>query len=154
MTETELLTKVKKGLGISGTYQDDTLQVHIDTVKAFMRDAGVAETVVNDAVSVGCILAGVNDLWNYSSGGVTFSDFFNKRVIQLAVKLHLDQHFDIEETTSALTVEAPIHSRAIVGVYKNGTPLAVITGYTVSGQTISFVSPLAVNDKIDVYVYY
>ena len=41
MTDAELLTKIKSGLGITGTYQDATLQVYIDDVKAFMRSAGV-----------------------------------------------------------------------------------------------------------------
>lgn len=86
MTEAELLTKVKTGLGISGTYQDDKLKIHIQNVKDFMKSAGVADDVIESEASVGCILVGVNDLWNYSSGGVKFSDFFNQRVIQLSLK--------------------------------------------------------------------
>lgn len=82
----ELLLKIKSGLGITGDYQDDTLQVYVDEVKEFMKDAGVQEEVVNDTASVGCIMRGVADLWNYSSGGVKFSDYFEKRVIQLACK--------------------------------------------------------------------
>lgn len=86
MTEAELLEKVKTGLGISGDYHDDVLQVYIDSVKEFMRSAGVVEAVVNSSVSVGCIIAGVNDLYNYSSGGVKLSDFTIKRIIQLCYK--------------------------------------------------------------------
>lgn len=86
MTDAELLEKVKKGLGISGTYQDETLQIHIDSAKAFMKSAGVSETLINSPASVGCILTGVNDLWNYSSGGVKFSDFFYQRVTQLVLE--------------------------------------------------------------------
>lgn len=82
----ELLLKIKSGLGITGDYQDDTLQVYVDEVKEFMKDAGIKEEVVNDTASVGCIMRGVADLWNYSSGGVKFSDYFEKRVIQLACK--------------------------------------------------------------------
>ena len=33
MTDSELLKKVKTGLSVSGTYQDDTLQLYIDEVK-------------------------------------------------------------------------------------------------------------------------
>ena len=79
MTDAELLTKVKLGLfgSASGTWRDDMLQV-------FMKDAGVPETVISSNAAVGCIVLGVSDLWNYNSGGVKFSDYFNKRVIQLA----------------------------------------------------------------------
>lgn len=86
MTEAELLTKVKNGLGIYTDFQDDTLKIYIDEACEFMRDAGVAESVITSAASVGCILQGVNDLWNYSSGGTKFSDYFKMRVIQLASK--------------------------------------------------------------------
>ena len=82
----ELLAKIKSGLGIMGAYQDDTLQVYIDEVKEFMKGAGVSENVIEDTASVGCIMRGVADLWNYSSGGVKFSNYFEKRVIQLACK--------------------------------------------------------------------
>ena len=47
MAYTEILEDVKKGLGITGTYQDDTIQEYIDDVKGFMLDGGVAESVVN-----------------------------------------------------------------------------------------------------------
>ena len=86
MTDAELLTKVKLGLfgSASGTWRDDMLQVFIDEVRAFMKDAGVPETVISSNAAVGCIVLGVSDLWNYNSSGVKFSDYFNKRVIQLA----------------------------------------------------------------------
>lgn len=83
MTDAELLTKVKNGLGITGSYQDETLQVYADEVKAFMKSAGVSQAVIDDSVSVGCILRGVADLWNYGSGNATLSEYFRMRVIQL-----------------------------------------------------------------------
>lgn len=83
MTDDELLVKVKTGLMITGTQFDDVLKLHIQSVKEFMISSGVKKSVVDDAVSVGCILTGVNDLWNNASGGVKFSDFFMKRLIQL-----------------------------------------------------------------------
>lgn len=86
MTEAELLIRVKKGLGVSGSYQDDTLQLHIAEVKEFMKDAGVAQTTIDSDASVGVIIRGVSDLWNYKSGDVKFSDYFMKRVIQLAIR--------------------------------------------------------------------
>jgi len=83
MTDTELLTKVKNGLGITGTFQDDTLNVYIDDVKSFMQSAGVKPTVIASEASVGCILRGVADLWNYGAGNATFSDYFRMRLLQL-----------------------------------------------------------------------
>ena len=85
MTATALLNKVKTGLGITGDYHNDILQIYIDTAKQFMLSAGVASGIVNSEVAVGCILIGVNDLWNYSSGKAEFSEFFKQRVTQLAL---------------------------------------------------------------------
>lgn len=84
MTEAELLSKIKNGLGITGDYQDETLKIYIDDVKAFMKDAGVPASNIDSSAAVGCIVRGVADLWNYSSGTVKFSDYFIQRVIQLA----------------------------------------------------------------------
>ena len=86
ITDTELLTKVKDGLGIAGNYQDATLQVYIDEVKDFMKEAGVLDDVLNDSKAIGCIIRGVVDLWNYGSGGAAFSEHFKMRVVQLSVK--------------------------------------------------------------------
>lgn len=86
MTDAEILTTVKTGLGITTDYQDDLLQVYIDDVKAFMIDAGVPTNVASSKAAVGCILRGVADLWNYGSGGVKFSEYFKQRVTQLACK--------------------------------------------------------------------
>lgn len=86
MTDKELLAKIKVGLGITGEYQDEALQFYIDEVRGFMRHAGVPKTVVDSSESVGVIMRGVADLWNYGSGSVKLSDYFIQRVIQLAVK--------------------------------------------------------------------
>lgn len=86
MTDNELLMKVKQGLAITGDYQDSTLKIYIDEVKQFLINAGVKRSVVESDRSVGCILIGVNDLWNYSVGDIKFSDYFNKRVIQLSAE--------------------------------------------------------------------
>jgi len=85
MTGAEMLEKIKSGLGIVGNYQDDTLSVYIEEVKAFMISAGVSQEVADSSASVGCILRGVADLWNYGSGSVGFSEYFKMRVVQLAM---------------------------------------------------------------------
>lgn len=84
MTDEELLAKIKAGLGITGTYQDDALKFYIDEVKNFMRAAGVPQETVESSESVGVIMRGVADLWNYGSGSVKLSEYFVQRVIQLA----------------------------------------------------------------------
>lgn len=86
MTDAELLLKVKSALGITGEFQDDTLTVYVYEVKAFMKDAGVDDNVINSAAAVGCIARGVSDLWNYGSGGTKLSDYFLQRVLQLRLQ--------------------------------------------------------------------
>lgn len=77
-----LLDDVKNALGITGTYQDATLNIYIVEVKSFLEDAGVAER----NMSSGIISRGVADLWNYGAGDGKLSDYFMKRAVQLAYK--------------------------------------------------------------------
>lgn len=79
-----VLESVKNALGITGTYQDATLQIYIDEVMAYMRDAGVPTEVINSSASAGVIARGVTDLWNYNGGAGKLSDYFYQRVSQLA----------------------------------------------------------------------
>ena len=81
------MAKVKNALGMNGSnYQDETLSLYISEVVEFMVDAGVQQAVAESTAAVGCIAIGVNDLWNYSSGGVRFSEYFKSRVVQLSLK--------------------------------------------------------------------
>ena len=80
------LDDVKTTLGITGDYQDDTLQMYIDEVMQFIIDAGVSASVANSNVTTGLIARGVADLWNYGSGGADLSPYFVSRVVQLAYK--------------------------------------------------------------------
>jgi hypothetical protein len=81
-----MLEEVKKRLGITGDYQDDTIQGYIEDVKQFLLDGGVDKEVVNASSTVGVIARGVSDLWNYGSGGTSFSPYFLQRAIQLSSK--------------------------------------------------------------------
>ena len=81
-----MLEQVKKSLGITGSYQDNTIQEYIDEVKRYLIDGGVPKEVVNHSSSVGIIARGVSDLWNYGSGGTSFSPYFIQRAIQLSGK--------------------------------------------------------------------
>ena len=83
MTEVEILERVKVSLGITGEYQDGTIQEYISEVTAYMRSAGVPEHVIRNPCSVGAIARGVADLWNYGSGGTGFSSYFELRLTQL-----------------------------------------------------------------------
>lgn len=86
MTDAELLTEVKKRIGITGDYQDDTLTGHIQDVKDFMQDAGVSEEVMQTTKIIGAVTRGVSDLWDYGSGNAEFSPYFFQRVTQLVYK--------------------------------------------------------------------
>lgn len=86
LTTAARLAKVKTALGISGDYQDKTLEIYIDEVIAEMIAAGVKQEVAESAAAVGCIACGVNDLWNYTSGGVKHSEYFYRRMVQLSLQ--------------------------------------------------------------------
>lgn len=77
-----VLADVKQALGITGNYQDATIQQYITEVKAFLVDAGVAEANITS----GIIARGVADLWNYGAGDGKLSSYFMMRASQLALK--------------------------------------------------------------------
>lgn len=78
----EMLEKVKISLGITGTYQDDTVNEYILEIKAFLIDAGVKKS----NITVGLVARGVSDLWNYGAGKGRLSEYFMQRASQLAYK--------------------------------------------------------------------
>lgn len=87
LTAAQRLEKVKTALGLHGSeHQDATLSFYIEEVLAELIDAGVPQGVAESAAAVGCIAIGVNDLWNYSSGGVRHSEYFKQRLVQLSCK--------------------------------------------------------------------
>lgn len=82
MTDAEMLTKVKKALGIQGSYQDDTISEYINEVKTFLIDAGVSA----NNITSGIVARGVTDLWNYGAGEGKLSEYFMQRATQLSYK--------------------------------------------------------------------
>lgn len=86
MTDTELLAEVKKRIGVTGSYQNDTISGHIQDVKDFMSDAGVSDQLMESDKIIGAVTRGVSDLWNYGSGNGEFSPYFFQRVTQLVYK--------------------------------------------------------------------
>jgi hypothetical protein len=73
---------VKKALGITGDYLDDTLNFYIEEVTDFARNAGVK----SEDISVGLVARGVSDLWNYGAGEGKLSEYFIQRCKQLSLR--------------------------------------------------------------------
>lgn len=82
MANDPMLANVKTALGITGTYQDSTVNEYILEVKAFLMDAGVSEK----NITTGVVARGVSDLWNYGSNKGKLSEYFMQRAAQLAYK--------------------------------------------------------------------
>lgn len=76
------LAQVKSALGITGTYQDSTLQQYFDEVVAFLTDAGIPAA----NITAGIVARGVSDLWNYGDGDGKLSSYFLQRATQLAYR--------------------------------------------------------------------
>lgn len=81
---TEILTGVKNALGITGTFQDDTISGYIEEVMDYMSGAGVSDAMIS--ASVGTIARGVSDLWDNDGGNVRLSPYFMNRVAQLVYR--------------------------------------------------------------------
>lgn len=88
LTEAERLAKVKYALYGNATqsYNDEQLKLYIEEVIDEMIHAGVKENVAKSAAAVGCIACGVNDIWNFSSGTVKHSEYYNRRLVQLTLR--------------------------------------------------------------------
>lgn len=76
------LTGIKAALGVTGDYQDETLQIYFDEVVGFLKDAGIAEANMTD----GIVARGVADLWNYGGAEGKLSEYFMQRAAQLSYK--------------------------------------------------------------------
>ena len=77
-----MLQDVKDALGITGDYQDSTIQQYIDEVVDFLKDAGVKDS----NITAGIVSRGVSDLWNYGAGEGKLSSYFMERATQLSYK--------------------------------------------------------------------
>lgn len=86
MDTKELLIRVKKGLGITGDYQDGTIELYIEEAKNYMASAGVPQSIIDSPVSIGTIIRGVSDLWDYGSGSTGLSPYFKERCVQLRMQ--------------------------------------------------------------------
>ena len=77
-----MIDDVKNALGVTGNYQDNTLNQYITEVEAFLIDAGVPKAKITS----GIVSRGVADLWNYGAGEGKLSPYFVMRASQLALK--------------------------------------------------------------------
>lgn len=99
MNDLEILSKVKKVMGIAGNYQDDLLEIYISSVTDFMKNAGVSDKAMRDKKSVAVITRGVIDLWGYSAGKGKFSTLFKEMVEQLRLTRGKEEEGGTDEPT-------------------------------------------------------
>lgn len=85
MTTEQVLTAVKAGLSVSGTYNDSVLTQKLLAVTNYMINAGINETILYSNLGIACICVGVTDLWNLTGGEIKFSPAFGMLIEQLAV---------------------------------------------------------------------
>lgn len=76
------LEDIKNAIGITGDYQDATLQIYFDEVIDFLTDAGVSSA----NITAGLVARGVADLWNYGGAEGKLSQYFMQRATQLSYK--------------------------------------------------------------------
>ena len=76
------LDDIKTATGITGDFQDATIQSWIDEVVDYLKEAGVQPRYI----TCGVVARGVLDLWNYGSGIGQLSEYFMQRATQLALK--------------------------------------------------------------------
>lgn len=74
--------EIKTLIGITGTYNDNTVQGWMNETVEFLKDAGVDES----KITAGIVARGVADLWNLGAGDGKFSEYFFQRATQLAYK--------------------------------------------------------------------
>ena len=78
-----MLDQVKKLLGITGKFQDETIQGWIDEIKQLMIDGGILSSIVDDVKSAGVIARGIDDVYFQKTD---LSNYFWQRATQLAYK--------------------------------------------------------------------
>lgn len=82
MADTTMLESVKKALGVSGAFMNETLTGYIDIVTAYMSRAGVSADLIAESAVV--VARGVNDIWN-NNGAAKYSPLFLDLVTQLVL---------------------------------------------------------------------
>jgi hypothetical protein len=83
MSEAEQLEEIKRGLGVTGSYQDQTLLRHLKDVKAYCISAGVSPIVLESDASLGCLFEVYQTQLDTGKWHTQFSVMFTQRLIQL-----------------------------------------------------------------------
>lgn len=112
MTTLDILPKVKEALGITGDYQDRTIEGYIEETVGYLEDAGVQDSYITP----GIVARGVADLWHYGAGEARFSAYFIQRAIQLAYKspYKIQDDVDAGESIKKLTEKVGEIHEAVV----------------------------------------
>lgn len=162
LTAAERLAKVKTALGLQGSdYQDEVLTLYIEDVISELIDAGVKREVAESTAAVGCIACGVNDLWNFTSGGVKHSEYFNRRLIQLSMKSadatterqEKYERITLDRQTNTIAFSLTYSAGAIIRVFVNGISVLQNDDYTIIANNITFKGNLIAGTEIDVFIY-
>lgn len=166
LTADERLVKVKTALygTPASNYNDEQLQIYIDDIMDELISGGVKQEIAESTAAVGCFVIGLNDIWNYTSGGVKHSPQFDRRLIQLSKKgkgksndsasvQELHERIVLDVAASAVTFGLQYSKTSIVKVVVNGFALAAGDDYTLTENTIRFSAALIAGTEIDIYVY-
>lgn len=86
MTEEEQLDAVKKGLNITGDYQNDAVLHHMREVKCYLSGGGVSDDILASSEAIGILTIGVSDLYNGAPGNSQLSTYFKERAAQLVYR--------------------------------------------------------------------
>lgn len=153
-----MLDAVKKALGITTDYQDNTLQQYINEVIQYLLDAGVSKTILNSTEAYGVIIRGVSDLWNYGSGGTDLSPYFIQRAIQLKYKSQeesSESEVSLVKTTFSYVTEANQSEFGFNGLYDiievivNNLILSP-SAYTIGDNMVTLNVPLSAGQNVDI----
>lgn len=151
------LEKVKNALGITGDFQDDTLNVYIAEIKDFMLRGGVPSEIIDSDVSAGVIARGVSDLWNYNNGAGKLSEYFFQRVTQLVYALASGKIIAFGAGDYGITFPVNIEGVEIADgdkiVFSCGEFTKEITGVTDNRIFISFTENESQALKVGTYSY-
>lgn len=82
IAQTELLTIVKQGLSVEGTYNDAQLNVKVLAVTQYCINAGVSDAQLDTQLGYALITLGVSDIWQLD-GECKFSKAFEMILFQL-----------------------------------------------------------------------
>ena len=143
MTDAELLTECKTGLGIQvdSTAFDSVLTQKLLAVKSSMRNAGVTDEAMDDDLAVGVIVMGVTDLWKIEGGEIKFSPAFYILTSQLAIGGNV---LKVSSNPADGAVGVAVDVKPVLSFSKR------ITAYTVNLVNYSTKDSITVTAELDI----